>query len=247
MKKIPETDAIFENVKEANISSDNDPASLRISIDTKTKVNIGEFSRGGKKRSVEAPSACDHDMDSKEKLVPFGILNLDNNQTDIIFGTSNETSDFIVDGLEIWWNKIKKDNDKITEIVINLDNGPQIASGRTQFIRRMIEFANKINRDIHLVYYPPYHSKYNPIERCWGNLERHWNGEILNSVKKAVLCASTMTWKGVKATVSMIDRAYKKGITLSKKEMKKYEKQIQRSKILPKWDVRIKPIGIGCY
>jgi len=61
-------------------------------------VNIGEFSRGGKTRASESPAAWDHDMNSQAKLVPLGILNLSNDQMDITFGTSNETSDFIVDG-----------------------------------------------------------------------------------------------------------------------------------------------------
>lgn len=246
LKKIPETDAIFNNVKKENELSDNDPLSLRISIDTKAKVNIGEFSRGGKSRALKSPEACDHDLGAKEKLVPFGILNLSNNQTDIIFGTSNETSDFIADALEGWWDRYEKDNEKIKKLVINLDNGPQIASGRTQFIRRMVEFSNRISREIRLIYYPPYHSKYNPIERCWGNLERHWNGEILNSVKKAIQWASTMTWKGITASVSILKGIYEKGVTLSKEEMSKYKAQVQRSKDLPKWDVKIVPCKLGC-
>jgi len=200
-KKIEETDSIFDNVKTKNSCSDNNASSLRISIDTKAKVNIGEFSRNGKTRALENPAASDHDMAPKEKLVPFGILNLDNDQTDIIFGISNETSDFIADGLELWWDKNALINKEIKELVINLDNGPQISSNRTQFIRRMVEFTNRIKIDIHLVYYPPYHSKYNPIERCWSNLERHWNGEILNSVEKAIKWVSTMTWKGIQASV----------------------------------------------
>jgi hypothetical protein len=90
---------------------------------------------------LESPEACDHDMGAKEKLVPFGILNLNNNQTDIIFGTSNETSDFIADALESWWDRIEKDNEHITKLTINLDNGPQIASRRTQFIHRMVKLS----------------------------------------------------------------------------------------------------------
>ena len=86
----------------------------------------------------------------------------------------------------------------IKELAINLDNGPSVSSSRTQFLHRMIGFSENTGLQIHLVYYPPYHSKYNPVERCWSNLERHWNGEILNSVEKAVKWASTMTWKGIK-------------------------------------------------
>ena len=60
---------------------------------------------------------------------------------------------------------------EIRELVINLDNGPALASNRTQFIKRITEFADRFGVEIHLVYYPPYHSKYNPVERVWGILE----------------------------------------------------------------------------
>jgi len=66
----------------------------------------------------------------------------------------------------------------IRQLVINLDNGPQNSSTRTQFMKRMVTFAERNDFEIVLVYYPPYHSKYNPSERCWGALERHWNGTL---------------------------------------------------------------------
>ena len=59
----------------------------------------------------------------------------------------------------------------IKQLVINMDNGPQNSSHRTQFMKRMIKFADKNNLEIMLAFYPPYHSKYNPIERCWGILK----------------------------------------------------------------------------
>ncbi|CDN11409.1 Mobile element protein [Richelia intracellularis] len=40
----------------------------------------------------------------------------------------------------------------------------------------MVEFVDLLNIPIQLLYYPPYYSKYNPIEACWGILEEHWNG-----------------------------------------------------------------------
>jgi len=61
----------------------------------------------------------------------------------------------------------------------NLDNGPQQNSHRTQFMKRIQDFADKSNLSIILAYYPPYHSKYNPVERPFSSLEKHWGGEIL--------------------------------------------------------------------
>lgn len=75
-KKIKETDEIFKNVWEANRQSDNSPESLRISIDAKAKVNIGESSRNGKSRDKEVKKAADHDMNPECKLVPYGILDV---------------------------------------------------------------------------------------------------------------------------------------------------------------------------
>ena len=103
-------------------------------------------------------------------------------------------------------------------------------------------FSERTGLKIHLLYYPPYHSKYNPIERCWGILEEHWNGELLDSVTKALNWAATMTWKGIEPAVNFINKIYEKGVKLTKKEMRKYGDRIKRSKNLPKWDVTIEPV-----
>ncbi len=103
----------------------------------------------------------------------------------------------------------------------------------------MTQFAEENGLDIHLVYYPPYHSKYNPIERCWGVLEEHWNGEILDSVNKAVEWMKTMTWKGNQPIVRFLDKVYKKGIRVAKEEMKKYSEKIYKSITIPRWNLAI--------
>ena len=48
LKKTEETDAIFENVKAVRTASQDEPETLEISLDTKTKVKLGEYSLGGK-------------------------------------------------------------------------------------------------------------------------------------------------------------------------------------------------------
>ncbi len=80
----------------------------------------------------------------------------------------------------MWWKNNQNNYQKVEELVINLDNGISNRSDRTQFIKRIIEFSQQHQLKIRLIYYPPYHSKYNPIERCWGVLENYWNGAILD-------------------------------------------------------------------
>lgn len=241
MKKIPETDLIFKNVKTMNQNSDTDPKSLRISIDCKAKVKIGNLSRGGKSRLKTANKASDHDMSWQCTLAPFGIQDMSNRELSLFFGTSHETSDFVVDCLEAWWEGNKEKNKTYEELVINLDNGPSQKSVRTQFIKRMVLFTQKINIPVHLVYYPPYHSKYNPIEHTFGVLERYWNGAILDTTEKALGLASKMVLKGKNPTVELIDKAYQKGVALTKKELKPFLQFISRSDELKYWDVIITP------
>jgi hypothetical protein len=240
-KKIKETDAIFENVHQINAASDAREDSLRVSIDTKAILKLGELSRRGKARGQEAVKAQDKDMDVKEKLVPFGILEIASCVLTIIFGTSRETSDFLVDCLELWWAERKATYGPIRELVINLDNGPGLASRRTQFVKRMIEFADRHQLEIHLVYYPPYHSKYNPIERGWGILENHWNGTLLTDRTTAIEWAKTMTWKGVSPIVKVLEGVYETGVKVAKKAFRALQDRLARHQLLPKWDVVISP------
>ena len=250
-KKIKETDAIFANVHKENAASDAREDSLRISIDTKATVKLGELSRGGKSRGKEEVKAQDKDLDVKGKMIPFGILEVLSGAFTLVFGTSRETSDFIVDSLEQWWESRKSEYGHIRQLVINLDNGPGLASNRTQFVKRMLEFADRHGLEIHLVYYPPYHSKYNPIERVWGILENHWNGTLLIDQETTVEWAKSMTWKGISPIVSVLKKTYETGVGLTKKAFKELEARLHRHGLLPKWDVVIKPVvqavqeGIG--
>ena len=239
MKKIPETDAIFENVLKENQASDQDVNSLRISIDSKAKVKIGNLSRGGKSRTIEPKSADDHDTEWQAVLVPFGILNTQNDQLSIYMGQSAETTDFIVDCLTDWWQNNQSDYTELEELVIDLDGGPANRSNRTQFIKRIIELSQRIGLRIRLIYYPPYHSKYNPIERCWAALENYWNGAILDSVETAANWASNMKWKGINPIVNVIKTTYEKGVKVLPHELKQYLPSWQRSETLPKWDITI--------
>ncbi|UIE37119.1 hypothetical protein KIK02_00165 [Leptodesmis sichuanensis A121] len=73
MKKIAQTDAIFDNVAQENQRADANPKSLRLSIDTKAKVKIGNLSRNGKDRTLEARKADDHDSEWQSVLVPLAF------------------------------------------------------------------------------------------------------------------------------------------------------------------------------
>jgi Rhodopirellula transposase DDE domain len=178
-------------------------------------------------------------------LVPFGILMVASGALMLLFG-SRETSDAWVDALRMWWGQAKAGLGHVKRLVIYLDNGPKNSGRRTQFLKRMVEFADWSGREIRLVYYPPYHSKYNRIERCWSALEKKWNGVLLNGAEVVLQCARRMTWKGHHPTVGSLDGVYPDGVRLTAKEMRPIEARLRRSTTLPKYDIVIKPEVTDC-
>ncbi len=167
-------------------------------------------------------------------MVARGVLTL-------LFG-SKETSDFWVDGLRTWWGRVSAGCRSIRRLVIYLDNGPNCSGTRTQFLKRMVEFADWSGLEIRLVYYPPYHSKYNPVERCWSSLERKWGGALLTCLEVILGYARRMTWKGQSPTVDHLAGEYRDGVRLTKTQMKPIEARLERSKSLPKYDITIRPL-----
>ena len=91
---------------------------------------------------------------------------------------SNVTADFIVDCVKYWWVSIRARFEQVDTLVMLLDNGPENNSRRTQFMARIVEFVRRYRIRIILAYYPPYHTKYNPVERVWGVLEKHWSAAL---------------------------------------------------------------------
>lgn len=209
---------------------------LRLSIDTKAVIKIGPFSRGGYNR--HGATAADHDFEPLAIIKLFGIFIPQIDENHFYFTTSNVTADLMVDALQDLWPRIKQLVDPHT-IVINADNGPENNSHRTQFIKRIVEFTQSKKIDVSLAYYPPYHSKYNPVERVWGVLEKHWNGQLLDSIDKVIGLAKTMKWKCKNPFVKMVDGIYKTGVRLTKSAMKKYENMLERMTDLEKWFVDI--------
>ena len=91
----------------------------------------------------------------------------------------DETRDFWVDALQLWWTKVRTTQPHVKRLVIDLDNGPKNSGTRTQFLKRMVPFADGSGLEIRLVYSPLYHSKSHRIGRCWSSLENKWSGTLL--------------------------------------------------------------------
>ena len=124
--------------------------------------------------------------------------------------------------------------------MINADNGPENNGARTQWLKRLVQFSADNHVTVQLACYPPYHSKYNPVERVFGVLENYWNGDPLLSADHALGMAAAMTYKGVHPRTSL-HGGCPKGVRLPKRQMRVIEKSLERLDGLTKWFVRIAP------
>ena len=183
-------------------------------------------------------------MRPNEKLVPGGILEPVTGRSFLFFGNSYKTSDFMVDGLLLWWAERKDALSHLKQLVVNMDNGPECSGRRTQFLHRMTEFVDSTGLVIRLIYYPPYHSKYNGIERYWAGLEKSWNGYLLDSVPTVLSRAGNFVWRGMQTTARLLDALYEKGVKLCGKEKDDLENRLLRSQYLRWWDITIYPIMV---
>ena len=240
LKKIPETDAIFEQLALVNAEADADETALRLSVDAKGTILLALLSRGGFNR-LEV-KGLDHDFRPDEKVTPVGVFLPQYNELYIFLVTGPVTSDAIVDCIGAVWAMIADRFALVQTLVINQDNGPECHSRRTQFMYRITKLADEFQLNIQLAYYPPYHSKYNPIERAWGVLENYWNGSLLDSLETVFHFAQNMTYNGVHPVVKIVEKTYRTGVKLTKKAMDALEKRFERLPGLEKWFVLIRPL-----
>jgi transposase len=171
-------------------------------MDAKAVGKVGPCARGGQSRGhVEA---MDHEFQPEATVTPVGIF-LPTLDAWFVYGlTSKVTSDCLVDRLVQWGETVRARFAHITTLVSNLANGPEHPRRRTQFMQRLVEFVPPYHLGVRLAYYPPYHSKYNPLERCWGILENHWHGALLDSIEAVLGFARTMPWNAVQPVVELV-------------------------------------------
>jgi hypothetical protein len=128
-RKIPQTNAIFERLAEVTAQADADPTVLRLSMDAKATVKVGEFSRDGVSRV--STQALDHDFHPETQVTPVGILLPKHDEFYLFAVTSKVTSDCLVDCLERFWSAQQARFPCVSTLLLNLANGPECNSHRT--------------------------------------------------------------------------------------------------------------------
>ena len=187
-----------------------------ISMDTKKKEKLGNLYRDGRLYTLEELQTYDHDFLSYADgvIVPHSIYDLRLNVGYIQIGTSYETSEFACDSFRLWWEQYGRYHYPLATTILVLCDGGGSNSSRSHLFKQDLQaLADEIGITIRIAHYPPYCSKYNPIEhRFFPHVTRACQGVIFTSVELVMeLMAKTSTSTGLKAFVHIIDTVYTKG------------------------------------
>lgn len=244
----PDREAQFEIVaglKRTYLESD-DPV---LSMDLKARELIGPFHRAGSLYSRKTIEVYDHDFDqfADGVALPHGLYDLKLNRGYVHVGTSHDTGEFVADSLLDWWKRFgEKLYPKARTLLLLCDGGgsnPADTEGHTQHLFRsdMQRVADELGFEVRLAHYPPYASKYNPIEhRLFPHLSRACRGVVLASVDRVVeLMRKARTRAGLSVEVDVLDKAYAVGRRVT--AALKAAINVVRDDVLPRWNYRILP------
>lgn len=215
-----------------------------ISIDAKKKEQIGNFYREGTVYAQEPIQTYDHDFIdvSGGVVIPYGIYDTKKNKGFVNIGTSHDTSEFACDSILYWWQEEGiKNYPNANSILVLCDGGGSNSSRRYVFKEALQKLVNEINMEIRIAHYPPYCSKYNPIEhRMFPHVTQACKGVVFESVGLVKeLIGKAKTSKGFKVTANVIEKVYEIGKQV--KEGFKENMKIMFDKILPKWNYKVIP------
>lgn len=215
-----------------------------ISIDTKKKELLGDFYRDGQIDTQETIEVNDHDFGSAGSgvVIPHGVYDIGRNQGFLHLNTSHDTSELACDSIATWWEQHgRTDYPRAKKLLVLCDGGGSNSATRYVFKEELQNLANRLGIEIRIAHYPPYCSKYNPIEhRLFPHVTRACCGVIFRTLEVArYYMAKTETTVGMTVQVSVLNKVYETGRKCAagfKESMK-----IAFDRILPKWNYRAVP------
>jgi hypothetical protein len=186
----------------------------------------------------------DHDYPylAEGSIVSFGIYNLKKNQGFLGIGKSYETSEMVKDTLLQWWRiEGKKDYGNGDSLLLLADSGGSTSYRSWRLKVELQELANVLKIEIRVAHYPPYTSKWNPIEhRLFPHISRSLKGVIFKSYEMFKgLVEKTTTKMGLTVKAKVFEKFYEKGKKVTSEE--KASLNIIHDPVLPQLNYRILP------
>ena len=217
-----------------------------ISVDTKRKEMVGNFKRDGQVYCASVPKALDHDFEtfSEGVIVPHGIYDMAHNTGYLSIGTSHDTSEFVCGNIERVWNRHLKPLYPDARMLVILCDGGGSNSCRHRIVKQdLMDLADRTGLKIIVMHYPPYCSKFNPIEhRLFSQITRSWSGVPLFSVADACRrAANTVTKKGLKVFAEIVDKVYETKRKVHVSFQARLARQVVFDDSLHNWNYLISP------
>ena len=243
MKAVKHRNEQFDNIQ--RLKDDYEAAGNPIvSMDTKKKELLGTFYRDGHLYTLEELWAYDHDFKSFAKgvIIPHSLYDLRLNVGYIQVGTSHDTSEFACDSFRTWWWTYGCVHyPHATSILVLCDGGGSNSSRHHIFKQDLQDVADEIGVEIRIAHYPPYCSKYNPIEhRLFPHLTRACQGVLFTSIDVVKhLMEKTHTKRGLKVFVHVLDKVYQIGRKVT--EAFKQNMPLIHDEFLSPWNYRAVP------
>lgn len=215
-----------------------------LSIDTKKKERLGQLDRGGKVLCQQAPLVHDHDYAhlSTGRVVPQALYDIKLNKGYVSIGTNNETAEMIGDSLIWWWEEFGIHlYPDAREILLFCDCGGANGYRHHAFKKELLRVAAQIGVRIVVVHYPPYCSKWNPIEhRLFSQMHHAASGKIFLSYQQVkTIFEKTQTKTGLSVEVRINNKQYQKGLKI-KKDQVDYQRVLFHPQ-LPQFNYTILP------
>ena len=217
-----------------------------ISVDTKKKELVGNYKNGGKnwRPKGDPIKVLTHDFPNPEfpKAVPYGVYDIANDKGWVNVGISADTAEFAVASIWEWWKHMgRRSYEKSSEILISSDSGGSNSYRSHLWKRELQKFSNETGMDVTVTHFPPGTSKWHKIEhRLFSFISVNWKGIPLADYQTVVnLIASTKTTSGLTVKARLDTKKYRKGIKVSKKEMKQLN--IKKHSFHGEWNYTIRP------
>ncbi len=216
-----------------------------ISVDTKKKELLGDFSNSGReyRKKGEYISTRTHDFMDKElgKAVPYGVYDINSNEGWVSVGVSGDTSRFAANTILKWWSEMgHRRFPKASRIYITADAGGS-NGWRTRLWKIAVqELATKTGLNVTVSHFPPGTSKWNKIEhRLFSFITQNWRGKPLYDLGTVVnLISSTTTQAGLTVRSCVDKRHYETGIKVTDAELAAI--RLRRHAFHGEWNYTIK-------
>lgn len=217
-----------------------------ISVDTKKKEIIGNFSQRGREwepqQQPRRTKTHDFRAQGEPKANPYGIYDPTQDEGWVNVGISHDTAQFAVASIRGWWRKMGRERyPDATKLLITADAGGSNGYRTRLWKVELQKLADELALTIGVCHFPPGTSKWNKIEhRLFSFISKNWRGRPLDSLATIVnLISHTTNKNGLYVEASLDYASYEKGLKVTDEEMEQLN--LKRDTFHGEWNYSLIP------